>query len=97
MTDADNAQIRLGRALRSIRLSLGLSTRDVARRMGKKDSARTQIARWERAQVVLRTDQLLAYLSAIDVTLTDLDTELNPAPVTDLRLEEIAQHIQALG
>jgi len=96
MTDHHTSRLRLGKALRSIRESLGLSVYEVARRMGKKTSAGTQIARWERGQVALSADRLMAYLSALGVSFTDLDHELNPPPVTNSRLQEIADQLQAL-
>ncbi len=96
MTDHHTPRVRLGKALRNIRQSLGLSVYEVARRMGKKASAGTQIARWERGQVALSADRLWAYLNALDASFADLDHELNPAPVTNPRLEEIADQLQAL-
>ncbi len=95
-TDNLTPQIRLGKALRNIRESLGMSVYEVARRMGKKPSAGTQVARWERGQVALSADRLWAYLNALDASFADLDHELNPAPVTSSRLEEIADQLQAL-
>ncbi len=96
MTDLHNPRIRLGKALRNIRKSAGLSVYDVARRMGKKASAGTQVARWERGQVALSADRLWAYLDALDASFADLDQELNPPAATNPRLEEIADQLQAL-
>ena len=86
----------LAAALRRLRLSRQLTLKDVALGMGKNPSAETQISRWERGATSIAATDLLRCLKAIGVTLADLDSELNPHQITNLRLRQIAEQLDAL-
>ncbi len=97
MTDRKTLRLRLGEALRNLRMARGLTTAAVAVRMGYKPSSYGQISRWELGQVSLGADQLFAYLLAIDMSFADLDRELNPRPAASPRLQEIVSRLEALA
>ncbi len=96
MAEQKTRRVELGRALRNLRQSLGLTVYQAARLMGNKSSDGTSIARWERGEVVPLANRLWAYLDALGLTFADLDRELNPAPIIDPRLEEIAERIRRI-
>ncbi len=96
MAEDQTRQVELGRALRNLRKSLGLSVYQVARRMGYEESSASNIARWEQGKIAFSSGRLWAYLDALGLTFAHLDHELNPAPGLDLRLLEIAERIDSL-
>ncbi len=96
MLDHQARREKLGQALRRIRKSRGLTIFQVARLMGNKASAGTQVSRWELGQVAPSADRLWAFLDALGLTFADLEQELNPTPATDPVLEEIAEQIRRL-
>lgn len=96
-TDKETLLPQLGKALRTLRGNRGMTEKEVAIRMGKKASAETQIARWERGDASPLSHQLWAYLLAIDSSFADLDRVLNPKPATNLRLREIARELESLA
>ena len=96
-TDKETLRRQLGQALRSLRGDRGLTEKEVALRMGKKASAETQIARWERGDASPLSHQLWAYLIAIDSSFGDLDRVVNPKPTTSRRLREIARELETLA
>ncbi len=95
--DKDTLRHKLGQALRTLRGNRGMTEKEVAVRMGKKASAETQIARWERGDASPLSHQLWGYLIAIDSSFGDLDRVLNPKPATNLRLREIARELESLA
>ncbi len=96
MTDPKTHRRRIGKALRGLRKARGLTATELALRMAKSPSSARQISRWELGENAPGADQLLALLLALDMSFADLDRELNPAPVTNPRLEEIARRLQVV-
>ena len=97
MTDRHTLRRRLGEAIRNLRMARGLTEEELARRMGKQPSSGRQISRWELGKNAPGADQLFTLLLALDMSFSDLDRQLNPAPVTNPRLEKIASRLQALA
>ncbi len=97
LPDQQTLRPRLGAALKRLRKTSGLTENQLAERMGKKASAGTQISRWERGEVTPGADQLWLYLGALDMSFADLDRELEPAPATSRRLQEIARELDSLA
>ena len=95
--DMDALRLQIAQALRTLRRNRGLTEKEVAVRMGKKASAETQIARWERGETSATSHQLWAYLIAVDSSFADLDRVLNPNPPSNLRLREIARELESLA
>lgn len=96
-TDKQTLQRKLGKALKRLRERRGLTKGEVAVRMGKKRSAGTQLSRWEGGKAAPIYDQLWRFLIAVDANFTDLDRELNPRPIRNERLREIARELEALA
>ena len=95
--DMDSLRLRIAQALRTLRRNRGLTEKEIAVRMGKKASAETQIARWERGETAPTSHQLGAYLIAADSSFADLERALNPSPPTKLRLREIARELESIA
>ncbi len=95
--DKKALQLRLGAALKSLRQERGLLESEVAELMGKKQSAGTQISRWERGERAPISTQLWQYLIAVDASFADLERVLNPKPADNRRLREIVRELQALA
>ncbi len=95
--DKRTLQLRLGAALKQLRLERQLLESDVAERMGKKKASGTQISRWERGEAAPLATQLWGYLMAIGASFDDLDRLLNPKPSSNRRLREIARELQSIA
>ncbi len=97
MTDKHSLRLRLGKAIRNLRMARGLTEEELAQRMGKQPSSGRQISRWELGRNAPGADQLFALLLALDMSFSDLHLELNPAPATNPRLERITSRLEALA
>ncbi len=98
MSNKQTLRLRLGRALRRIRIARDLTEVEVAMLIGKPRSSANQISRWELGQVAIGSDQLYALLIALGMTFADLHHELTPAAAgSDARLQTLASRIQSLS
>ncbi len=86
----------LAAALRTLRLRQGFQQAEVAERM---DRSSATVSRLEQEGVNPQWQTLLRYLEAIDVTLTELDTELaqpdESGAALDIQLEREAKRLEA--
>ena len=79
VSEQQNRNVRLGKALRRLRQRSGLTSAEVARRLGMKRSSSGQIARWERGQCSPSASALWRYLDAVDASFMKLHSEITAA------------------
>ncbi len=96
MSEPQLSPLRLGQALRGLRTARGLTIQELALRMGKRRSSWRTISLWELGHVWPRSDQLVAFLEALDMTFLDLHNELNPVPTTSPRLQEMDRMLERI-
>ncbi len=96
LPDPETLQLQIGQALRRLRKRRGLTSVEVARRLGMKRSSSGQICRWERGRCSPRFDVVWRYVDAVGASLSDLEGEL-VARKANSRLMEIAAEFEELG
>ncbi|MCP3963619.1 MAG: helix-turn-helix domain-containing protein [bacterium] len=89
-------QLQIGKALRRLRKRRGLTSVEVARRLGMKRSSSGQICRWERGACSPRFDAVWRYVDAVGASLSELVGELVPTKASP-RLMEIADELEKLA
>lgn len=94
--DRQTLRTQLGKALRRLRERRGLTSVEVARRLGMKGASSGQISRWERGRCSPRLDAVWRYMDAVGASLSDLERELVPRK-SNPRLRQIAAELRQLA
>ena len=92
----EDSVVRVGKALRRLRESRGLTKVEVACRLGMKPSSSGQVARWERGKCSPRFEAVWDYVEAVEASLEELMAALVPSKAS-ARLEEIARELDSLA
>ena len=95
LADAETLPLQIGKALRRLRKGRGLTSVEVARRMGMKGSSSGQICRWQRGRCSPRFDAVWRYLDAVGASLWELENELVPSKSSP-RLKELAAELERM-
>ena len=91
LPDPETRQLQIGKALRRLRKRRGLTSVEVARRLGMKRSSSGQICRWERGACSPRFDAVWRYVDAVGGSLSELVRELVPRKANPRLMEIVAE------